>query len=66
MNSGCGINDGIFRIRYDDGKEFCYTTPGGEVMGLTFGARKFNMVGRCNYSFIQLITGLSLSVCLWS
>ena len=46
MNSGCGTNDGIFRIKFDDGMEGCYITPGGEVSGLTYGDRKFNMVGK--------------------
>lgn len=46
MNSGCGINDGIFRVKFDDGIEVCYMTPGGEVSGLVYGDRKFNMVGK--------------------
>lgn len=29
MNSGCGTNEGIFRIKFDDGMEGCYITPGG-------------------------------------
>ena len=29
--------------------EICYITPGGEVSGLTYGDRKFNMVGKGNY-----------------
>jgi hypothetical protein len=48
MNSGCGTNDGIFRVRFDDGEEVCFITPGGEVSGLTYGDRKFNMVGKGN------------------
>jgi hypothetical protein len=31
MNSGCGINDGIFKVRFDDkyNTEVCFMTPGG-------------------------------------
>ena len=29
MNSGCGTNDGVFKIKFDDGMEVCYMTPGG-------------------------------------
>lgn len=46
MNSGCGTNDGIFKIKFDDGMIGCYITPGGEVSGLAYGDRKFNMVGK--------------------
>ena len=46
MNSGCGINDGVYRVRFDDGEEMCFILPGGEVSGLTYGDRKFNMVGK--------------------
>lgn len=52
MNSGCGTNDGVFRIEFDDGMVGCYVTPGGEVSGLTYGDRKFNMVGKCTSSVI--------------
>lgn len=64
MNSGCGTNDGVFRIKFEDGMEACYITPGGEVSGLTYGDRKFNMVGKCKYFFTQLTIGYSLKVCL--
>lgn len=29
MNSGCGTNEGVFRIKFEDGMEACYITPGG-------------------------------------
>ena len=29
MNSGCGINDGIYRVKFDDGEEMCFILPGG-------------------------------------
>lgn len=48
MNSGCGITDGVYRIMTDDGADFNFITPGGEISGLTFGDRKFNLVGKCN------------------
>ena len=47
MNSGCGITDGVYRILTDDGADFNFITPGGEISGLTFGDRKFNLVGKC-------------------
>jgi hypothetical protein len=47
MNSGTGTNDGIYRIRFTDGMEICFISPGGEVSGLTAGDRKFNLVGKC-------------------
>jgi hypothetical protein len=47
VNSGCGINDGVFKIEFDDGMEVCYITPGGEVSGLAYGSRKFNIIGKC-------------------
>ena len=47
MNSGTGTNDGVYRITYDDGMETCFITPGGQIAGLTYGDRKFNMVGKC-------------------
>lgn len=37
MNSGCGTNDGIYKVLFDDGTEICFMTPGGEISGLTFG-----------------------------
>lgn len=59
MNSGCGTNDGIFRIQFDDGLIGCYVTPGGEVSGLTYGDRKFNMVGKCTlYNYFSVLLDL--------
>lgn len=48
MNSGCGTNDGIYKVNFENGSEVCFITPGGEVSGLTYGDRKFNIVGKCN------------------
>lgn len=57
VNSGTGTNDGIFKVKFDDGIEICFICPGGELSGLTHGDRKFNIVGKCiNYS-IQLTIG---------
>lgn len=47
MNSGCGTNDGVYKVTFDDGDEICFMTPGGEISGLTFGERKLNLVGKC-------------------
>ena len=52
MNSGCGINEGYVKVLFDDGLEYWYTSPGGELSGLTFGERRFNIVGKCNIKFI--------------
>jgi hypothetical protein len=48
VNGGYGINNGIFRVTFDDGLKVCYTTPGGEISGLLYGDRKFNLSGKCN------------------
>lgn len=57
VNSGTGINEGVFRVKFTDGTEVCFGTPGGEVTGLIHGDRKLNLVGKCNLSFIQHIIG---------
>ena len=48
MNSGTGTNDGIFRINFDDGNKVRFCSAGGEVSGLTYGDRKFNIQGKGN------------------
>lgn len=59
MNSGCGLTDGVYRIEFDDGTDICFISPGGEVSGLTYGDRKFNLVGKCKFNkLIQPTTGL--------
>ena len=62
VNSGCGINDGIYRVSFDDGTDVCFITPGGEVSGLAYGDRKFNVVGKCNSFLTQLIIGLKKKI----
>jgi len=57
INSGTGSNSGVYRIKYNDGEEICYICPSGEVSGLAYGDRKFNMIGKG--------TRLSLSFSLW-
>jgi hypothetical protein len=52
MNSGCGINEGVFKIKFDDGVEICYVTPGGELSGLIYGDRRFNIIGKGNNRLI--------------
>ncbi len=69
MNSGCGTNDGVFKIMFEDGVEACYITPGGEVSGLTYGDRKFNMVGKGIFFFyfsllLDLIRMLDTGACV--
>ncbi len=44
----------------------CFLLPGGEVSGLTYGDRKFNMVGKGNYTLIKHTIGLSLLIILLS
>jgi hypothetical protein len=29
MNSGCGTNEGFYKIMMDDGSDFNFITPGG-------------------------------------
>lgn len=29
INSGAGYNSGVYKIRFDDGEEICYMSPGG-------------------------------------
>ena len=66
MNSGCGINDGIYRVQFEDGEEMCFILPGGEVSGLTYGDRKFNMVGKGKIILIKLIIGFLKRIILLS
>lgn len=46
MNSGTGTNEGIFRVNFDDGTKVCFCSAGGEVSGVTYGDRKFNVIGK--------------------
>jgi hypothetical protein len=65
MNSGCGTNDGVFQVHFEDGVEVCFVTPGGELKGLVYGERKFNIVGKCNCFLIQPTSGSPLRTCSW-
>lgn len=47
INSGTGINEGIFTIKFDNGRKFHFTTPPGELSGLTYGERKLCLVEKC-------------------
>lgn len=58
INSGTGNNDGIFKVQFDNGNTFYYTTPAGCLSGLTYGERRLNLVGKCNNLIIQVIIGL--------
>lgn len=57
MNSGCGTNAGIYRIMMDDGSDYNFITPGGEIAGISYGDRKFNLVGKCNSFITQIMCG---------
>lgn len=57
MNSGKGTNDGIFRINFNDGSRICYCSAGGEVTGVMYGDRKFNVQGKGTSIPMQLIVG---------
>jgi hypothetical protein len=37
MNSVSGEYEGVYRIRFKDGLEICFTLPKGELSGLLFG-----------------------------
>ena len=58
MNSGCGTNEGVYRILMGDGSDYNFITPGGQIAGISYGDRKFNLVGKCKYYFIQTSSGL--------
>lgn len=57
MNSGCGTNQGIYKIIMDDGSDYNFITPGGQISGISYGDRKFNLVGKCNGLVIQIMSG---------
>ena len=61
INSGTGNNEGVFKVQFDNGNVFYYTTPAGCLTGLTYGERKLNMVGKCNCLLIQVITGVRVA-----
>ena len=57
MNSGCGSNEGVTRVEFFNSKGKITNTiyfcgPGGEVSGLAYGDRKFNIVGKCIFLLI--------------
>ena len=52
INSGTGINEGIFTIKFENGRTFHFTTPPGELSGLTYGERKLCMVDKSKYFII--------------
>jgi hypothetical protein len=52
INSGTGINEGIFTVSFHNGRKFHFTTPPGELCGLTYGERKLYMVDKSNYCLI--------------
>jgi hypothetical protein len=52
LNSGTGINEGIFTVKFDNGRTFHFTTPAGELSGLTYGDRKLVFVEKSNFNII--------------
>ena len=60
INSGTGSNEGIFTVEFDSGNKFYYTTSTGCLTGLTYGDRKLNMIGKCNYELIQVFIGIKM------
>ena len=57
LNSGTGVNEGVLTIKFSDGLEINFMSPGGEVAGLTTGDRKFNLVNKCIFSLTKRTTG---------
>jgi hypothetical protein len=41
MNGASGENSGHYKVIFDDGTDIRFTTPKGELTGLTFGEKKF-------------------------
>jgi len=37
INGGTGCNEGIFTVTFANGRKFYFTTPPGELSGLTYG-----------------------------
>ena len=52
MNSGSGINEGIYLFEYQNGSKVKFLGPYGEVSGLIYGQRKFNIIGKI-YGWIE-------------
>lgn len=51
MNSGVGYNSGECVVVFDDDPTYKIfaRSPGGEIQGLTYGDRKFNLSGKGFY-----------------
>ena len=54
MNSGSGVNEGLYKVLFGDGTEIFFTSPESEISGLSYGDRKFNLIGKCIFFFIKL------------
>jgi hypothetical protein len=59
INGGTGCNEGIFTVTFSNGRKFHFTTPPGELAGLTYGERKLCFVEKSNPIIIQPISGIS-------
>lgn len=49
MNSGDGINEGLYHVVFDDGQEIVFQTPPAEISGLAVGDRRFNYKEKGTY-----------------
>lgn len=46
LNSGEGVNEGLYTIEFDDGEKVFFQTAPGEVSGLAVGDRKYRIKGK--------------------
>jgi hypothetical protein len=46
LNSGEGVNEGVYTIEFDDGQKVLFETAPGEVSGLAVGDRKYRIKGK--------------------
>ena len=50
MNSGDGVNEGLYHVVFDDGHEIVFQTPPGQISGLAMGDRRFNIKDKGYYA----------------
>ena len=46
LNSGEGVNEGLYTIEFSDGEKIFFPTAPGEVSGLAVGDRKYRIKGK--------------------
>jgi hypothetical protein len=49
VNSGDGINEGLYHVIFNNGQEVLFQTPPAELSGLAVGDRRFNIKGKGVY-----------------